>query len=566
MRKITYSLGLDFGTNSVRALILNLVTGEETASSVVTYQSGKEGVLTLSSDHHLARQNPRDYVHSLEKVVPEVLERAKKDRDFNSEGVIGIGVDTTGSTPLPVDKDCQPLSFQRRFDSNFEAQAWLWKDHTASEEAQRITELAREHRPQYLKKYGGAYSSEWFFSKIWHCLNIDPEVFYAAHSWLEFADYIPSFLAGIDDCQKVKRSICAAGHKAMYNDSWAGLPDKDFLSLLHPDMGSLRDRLFQRAYTSDIPAGTLSPYWAEKLGLPAGIPIAVGALDAHLGAVGSGVREGVLVKIIGTSTCDIMVFPISKKFDDIPGVSGVAEGSVLPGYYGIEAGQSAVGDIFNWFVSKVCQGDSTIHRELSEKASLLRPGQSGLLALDWNNGNRSILVDAQLSGLLVGQTIHTTQEEIYRTLIESTAFGALVIIERIEEYGIKMEKVINCGGIAEKNPLAMQIYADVLGRPMEISSSSETCALGAAIMGAVVAGEEKSGFATTEEVQEKVCRVKEEKYVPRQKEHEIYQNLYKLYRKLHDSFGVRDSRVDLYPVMKELLKIRAETTHKDSKQ
>lgn len=558
MKEIIYSLGLDFGTNSVRALVLNLVTGEETATAVAYYPSGEEGILTIDSDHHLARQNPRDYAESLEKVVPEVIEKAKEDKDFSAKRIVGIGVDTTGSSPLPVDENCEPLAFQRRFESNLEAQVWLWKDHTSAEEAQRITELARERRPQYLEKYGGSYSSEWFLSKIWHCLNTDPEVFYEAHTWLEFADYIPTLLSGIKDSKKIKRSVCAAGHKAMYNKSWGGLPDKDFLSLLHPDMGLLRHRLFQRAYTSDFPAGYLSQKWSKKLGLLQGIPIAVGALDAHLGAVGSGVREGVLVKIIGTSTCDIMVSPPGKEFRDIPGVSGIVDGSVIPGYFGIEAGQSAVGDIFNWFVSHVCREDSGYHRELSEKASRLRPGQSGLLALDWNNGNRSILVDAQLTGLLVGQTIHTTQEEIYRALVEATAFGALTIIDRMEEYGIKIEKVIGCGGIAEKNPLVMQIYADVLGRAMEISSSPFTCALGAAIMGAVVAGEEKSGFATTEKVQAKICRVKREKYLPREKEHRVYKQLSNLYRRLHDSFGVRGSRHDLYPIMKELFQIKSE--------
>jgi L-ribulokinase len=556
MSETIYSLGLDFGTNSVRTLILNLVTGEETASAEARYPSGEEGILTVVSDHHLARQNPGDYKDSLEKVVPEVIEKAKEDKKFKAERIVGIGVDTTGSSPLPVDENCVPLAFQKQFKSNLEAQLWLWKDHTSAEEAQKITELAGEHRPQYLKKYGGSYSSEWFFSKIWHCLNTDPEVFYAAHTWLEFADYIPALLAGIKDPKEIKRSVCSAGHKGMYNESWGGLPDKDFLSLLHPDMGALRNRLFNKAYTSDIPAGNLSPEWSKRLGLFPGIPVSVGALDAHLGAVGSGAKEGVLVKIIGTSTCDIMVSPGKKGFHDIPGVSGIVDGSVVPGYFGIEAGQSAVGDIFNWFVSQVCRHDSGYHKELSEKASQLRPGQSGLLALDWNNGNRSILVDPKLTGLIVGQTIHTTQEEIYRALIEATAFGALVIIKRMEEYGVKIEKVINCGGIAEKNPLAMQIYADVLGRPMEISSSSQTCALGASIMGAVAAGEKKSGFKTTEEVQAKVCRVKEEKYIPREKKHKVYQKLFKLYCRLHDSFGVQGSKDDLYPVMKELLKIK----------
>ncbi|MBN1271794.1 MAG: ribulokinase [Candidatus Aminicenantes bacterium] len=555
MSKINeYSLGLDFGTNSVRALVLNLRTGEETASAEAFYPSGEAGVLT-SGNPHLARQNPDDYRKCLLTVVPSVLDKAREDHHFCPEAVIGIGVDATGSSPLPVDKCAAPLAFQKRFADNLDAQVWLWKDHTSSEEAEIITRLAQKLRPQYLDKYGGSYSSEWFFSKIWRCLNVNPDVFQAAWTWVELADYIPALLTGCDDASQIKRGACAAGHKAMFNKEWGGLPDRSFLTRIHPEIGKLRDRLFDSVLTSDRPVGFLSPEWAEKLGVRPGIPVAAGALDAHLGAVGSGIGKGVLVKIIGTSTCDILVSPRGKKIRDIPGMSGIADGSVLPGITGIEAGQSAVGDIFNWFVSQVCRGDESLHEELSKKASNLHPGESGLLALDWNNGNRSVLVDYRLTGLLVGQTLHTGREEIYRALIEATAFGARIIIERMEDFGVKIDRIINCGGIAEKNPLVMRIYADVLERPMEISASLQTCALGAAIMGGA-AGRGETGTTAVRSLQDIACRQKTQIFSPKKKEGRIYDDLYMLYRRLHDAFGRRGRGKSLFPVMKELLKVK----------
>jgi L-ribulokinase len=402
--------------------------------------------------------------------------------------------------------------------------------------------------PEYLKKCGGAYSSEWFFSKIFHCLRVDREVFEAAHSWLELSDYLPALLCGYKNIAQVKRNICAAGHKAMYNETWGGLPSEDFLRKLSPDMAQLRKRLYQKAHSSDEVAGMLSKEWAENLQLPEGIPVAVGALDAHFGAVGSGVGK------------DIMVYPDDGKLQDIPGVAGIVNGSVLPGYLGIEAGQSAVGDIFNWFVTQVLNRETDYHQVLSEKASQLKAGQSGLLALDWNNGNRNILTDPFLTGLLLGQTLLTSDFEIYRALIEATAFGARRIIEQIEQYGVKIEKVINCGGIAEKNPLAMQIYADVLGRPMEIAKSSQTVALGAAIFGGLAGLKGVKGFETVEKIQHRVCRIKDKIYYPDNEQHKIYDLLYQLYKKLHDGFGVASNQENMYRIMKDLLEIKRTTT------
>ncbi|MBI3758698.1 MAG: ribulokinase, partial [Deltaproteobacteria bacterium] len=402
--------------------------------------------------------------------------------------------------------------------------------------------------------------SEWFFSKILHCLRTAPEVFGAAHSWVECADWIPAMLTGTEAPEALTVGICAAGHKAMYHDDWGGYPDAEFLAELDPKLGELRSRLRPKAHSIERPAGRLTPDWARKTGLPEGIPVAVGAFDAHLGGVASGIGPGVLVKIIGTSTCDMMVAPLEEKLPDVPGLCGIVPGSILPGYYGLEAGQSAVGDIFNWFVNYLQPlGKAGTHEALSAAASRLAPGESGLLALDWNNGNRTILVDQRLTGLLVGQTLYTTPAEIYRALIEATAFGALTIINRFEEYGVMVEQIVNCGGIAEKNPLVMQIYADVTGRPIKISRSAQTCALGAAIAGAVVAGKQAGGHANYMDAQRAMTGLKPRVFQPNPRAHAVYKRLFGLYRQLHDAFGVPNADCKLHGVMKELIAIRSET-------
>jgi len=550
-----YSIGLDYGTNSVRALLVDISNGKEIAASVWIYEHGTEGVI-LSHDPNLARQHPADYIKGAEITIKQALaEAGKKVAGFKPEQVIGLGVDTTGSTPLPVDGKGQPLAFQSKFDKAPAAMAWLWKDHTGVNEAAEITALAQKIRPQYLAKCGGTYSSEWFFSKILHCIRTSPEVAAAAVSWVELADYVPAALTGTESPEKIKVGVCAAGHKAMYNANWGGYPDAEFLGQLDPRLGELRSHLCSKADAIDRSVGGLTGHWAQRTGLTAGIPVAVGAFDAHLGAVGCGIQPGALVKIIGTSTCDMMVAPASQKLADIPGLCGIVNGSILPGFFGLEAGQSAVGDIFNWFVNYIqpLGKETGTHEALTEQAAKLRPGESGLIALDWNNGNRTILVDQRLTGLLLGQTLYTTPAEIYRALIEATAFGALTIINRFEEYGVKVEQVINCGGIAEKNPVVMQIYADVTGRPMKISRSAQTCALGAAIAGAFVAGAYPD-YATAIK---KMTGLKPRVFEPDPKAHEVYKELYTIYRKLHDAFGTRDYSGSLHDVMKQLLDIRS---------
>jgi L-ribulokinase len=546
-----YTIGLDYGTNSVRCVIVDVADGREAGTAVYEYPTGQAGIILDKSDHNVARQNPADYVKGMEATIKKAILMAKKVvKKFDAEEIIGIGVDTTGSTPLPVDREGTPLAMLAEFKKNKNAQAWLWKDHTGYAEAGEITELAKKEHPEYLAKCGQVYSSEWFFSKILHCLRTDAKVFDAAYSWVECCDYVPAVLTGTQRPEEMKRSRCAAGHKAMFNDKWGGLPAKDFLAKLDPKLGELRDRLYDKTYTVETEAGKLTEQWAKKLGLRAGIAVAAGAFDAHLGAVGSGIGPGKLVKIIGTSTCDMLVSETSKPLADVPGICGIVDGSILPGYYGLEAGQSAVGDIFNWFVNYIQPGGKTAgsHESLTKKAAKLKPGQSGLLALDWNNGNRTILVDQRLTGLVMGQTLHTRPEEIYRAMIEATAYGALTIINRFEEYGVKVEEVINCGGIAEKNPLLMQIYADVTGREMKVSRSAQSCALGAAIAAAVVSG----GYKNFAEAQGAMCGVKNTTYKPIAENHAVYKKLYSLYKQIHDAFGTGAMK----NVMKELLKIK----------
>ena len=481
---MAYALGVDYGTNSVRALVVDINDGTELASAIFDYANGDHGILLDPADANLARQDPADYIEGFFQSVSQAVKEAASHQGFAPDKVVGIGVDTTGSTPIPVDKQGVALGTLDQYRETLAAHAWLWKDHTSHAEADEITRKANEAGLPYLAKCGGVYSSEWYWSKILHCMRVAPEVAEATYSWVELADFVPAFITGNTDPDTMARSICAAGHKAMYHADWGGLPSSEFLDSLQP--GLSRFRYETAPVASNHQAGQLTEEVAAKVGLPAGIPVAVGAFDAHMGAVGAGCGSGVLVKIMGTSTCDCLPSPMSKELPDIPGLCGIVPESIMPGMYGLEAGQSAVGDIFNWFVRQLTPGkygtEGEAHEQLTKEAAELSPGESGLVALDWNNGNRTILVDPLLSGLLIGQTLHTTAAEVYRALVEATAFGALTIINRFEEYGATVENVINCGGIAEKNALVMQIYSDVCNRPMRVSRSAQTCALGSRVV------------------------------------------------------------------------------------
>ncbi len=371
-----YTIGLDYGTNTVRALLVNVANGDVLSTAIFDYPHGSAGVVLDAKDPNLARQHPADYLAGAETTIRQVLAEGKA-KGVRAEEVIGVGIDTTGSTPLPVDAAGKPLAFDARFANNPAAYAWLWKDHTSHAEAEEITKLAGEMRPAFLAKCGGRYSSEWFWAKILHCARVAPEVFEAAASWVEIADWIPAAMCGTEKPSELRRGICAAGHKAFYHSSWGGYADAEFLRKLDPRLERVRNSLPAQVYSVADPAGMMSAEWAAKVGLKAGIPVAVGAFDVHLGAIGSGIQPGVLVKIMGTSTCDLMIAPTQNKLADIPGLCGIVPESVMPGFYGLEAGQSAVGDIFNWFVQVIQPGGAAAgsHAGLTEKAAALQAGR-----------------------------------------------------------------------------------------------------------------------------------------------------------------------------------------------
>lgn len=573
-----FSLGVDYGTNSVRALIVDIDTGDEVGTCVFNYPSGKDGIITDEKDANFARENPQDYIDGLIGSVTGALCEASKVTGFSAGTIVGIGVDTTGSTPIPVDAAGMPLSFDARFSGNPDAMAWLWKDHTSYEEAALINAKAHAHAPDYTKYCGGIYSSEWFFAKLLHMANTAPDVFDAAASFVEHCDWMVGLLIGDTDPKRILRSRCAAGHKAMWHEEWGGLPSQDFLSSVSPKFEGLRDKLYSDTYTSDTRAGGLCKEWADRLGLKEGIAIAVGAFDAHMGAVASGVKPGTLVKIMGTSTCDMMVASSDDLNVEIKGICGQVDGSIVPGMIGLEAGQSAVGDLFAWYREQIqwpienVLPESSLAGKLSEsemqelfgetkalsfkaltdKACRMKPGQSGLIALDWQNGNRCVLVNPNLTGMMIGLTLGTRPEEIFMSLIEGTAFGARMIIERIEEYDVCVEDVITCGGLAERNPFLMQIYADILNRPMKVSRSAQTCALGAAIFGAVAAG----AYETVGMAQPQMCGLKDTVYTPIPANHEVYNRLFAIYKILHDAFGTDKHEGVLSNVMCDLLAIK----------
>jgi L-ribulokinase len=537
-------VGLDFGTASARALVVDTETGEELASSVFEYRHGENGVLLDSDDPHVARQEPCDYLEAVEQTLKDVTGEAR--RLGEDVAIVGIGVDSTGSTPLPLDASGNALALDPRFSEAPAAKAWLWKDHTSFAEAHEFTERARERGEVFLDYCGGTYSSEWFWAKILRCSRVAPDVFADAQTWCELSDFIPAVLTGAG--AGLVRNACAAGHKALFSAEWGGLPSEEFLGTLSPELAKLRARLYDRILPASEKAGTLDARIAAHAGLTGNVVVATGTMDAHAGAVGVGVRPGTLVKIVGTSTCDCTV---ATDLVPLPGVCGVVRDSVIPGMIGIEAGQSAVGDLFDWYVRHLGLGRDG-HAKLQAEAAAFRAGESGLLSLDWNNGNRTILVDPLLTGLLVGQTLKTSPAEVYRALIEATAFGARVIIDQIERYAAPIEEVVIAGGIAVKSPLAMQIYADALDRTIHVPQSEQICARGSAIFAAVAAGVHPK----TEDAQASMAAGHAQSYEPNRDAARVYERLYLLYRRLHDAFGGVASS-DLGGVMKDLIEIRS---------
>ncbi|RMG26886.1 MAG: ribulokinase [Armatimonadetes bacterium] len=534
-----YSVGLDFGTGSVRAIAVDLESGATVAAAEEPYET-----LESPQEPELARQNPLDYLRAMETG----LKRLVQDSSVAPEEVAGIGIAATASTPLPVLEDGAPLAAQESFANDPNAMAWLWKDHTAHAEAEWITERARELRPEFLARCGGSYSSEWFWAKVWHCARVAPRIVEAAYTWMELCDWIPGVLTGAGS--RVSRSVCAAGHKGLYASEWGGYPDVEFLDALDPQLARLRGTLPAEARPAGWKAGELSRAWAERTGLPEGTPVSVGAIDAHLGAVGAGVAEGVLVRVMGTSACDMAVGRMTEQVPEIPGISGIVRDSIVPGWIGFEAGQAAVGDLFAWWTRMTDQD----HRALTERAAGLKPGETGLLALDWNNGNRSVLQDPRLTGLLLGATLATSPAEVYRALVEATAFGARVIWDRLASGGVRVGEVVACGGIAEESDFVLQTYADATGRTIFRTSATDATALGAAIAGAVAGG----AYSDFESAMQACSGKKTDAFRPRVEAQRVYDELYELYLTLHDAFGGVRADAPLADVMKRLLRLRDE--------
>lgn len=504
-----FVIGIDYGTDSVRSVVVETGNGEIAGTSVFEYPRWRKGLFCDPSINQF-RQHPLDYTEGLEYSVKGAIKGLTADTVKN---IVGITVDTTGSTPVAVDKDGVPLSLKPGFENNPDAMFVLWKDHTGVKEAAEINELARLWGGIDFTKYeGGIYSSEWFWAKILHVLRNSREVRKDAWSWVEHCDWIPALLTGNTKPAEIKRSRCAAGHKAMWHADFNGLPDQKFLSKLDPLLTGLRERLYNETFTSDIEVGVLSEEWAKKLGLPGNVKVGVGTFDAHSGAVGGEIKPYQLVKVMGTSTCDMIVAPMDEVGNKlVAGICGQVDGSIIPGMLGLEAGQSAFGDIYAWFGGlllwpvneiiakmnwidektreriKIETADKII-AELSKQAEALTVEDTGIVALDWMNGRRTPDANQALKGAITGLSLGSDSPRIFKALVEATAFGSKMINERFISEGIRIDGVIAIGGVAKKNPFVMQIVADVLNMPIKVASSDQTCALGSAMAASVVAG------------------------------------------------------------------------------
>lgn len=567
--KTDFVLGIDYGTDSCRAVVIDPKDGAEIAQAVAAYPRWAQGLFCSPAGNRF-RQHPLDYVESLETAMaglnrsagPEVLKNVK-----------GIAIDTTGSTPCAVTREGRPLALLDEFKDDPDAMFILWKDHTSTEEAALINHLARTWGgTDYTKYEGGIYSSEWFWAKAMHVLSTNPKVAGAAYSFLEHCDWMPALLTGCSDIEPIKRSRCAMGHKAMWHEEFGGYPSVEFLSRLSAPLAKIQPTLGTKTYTSDQTFGYLSEEWAKRLHLSAGIPVAVGAFDAHMGAVGGGVRPGVLVKVMGTSTCDMIVAPKDTAGEHlVRGICGQVDGSIIPSMLGYEAGQSAFGDVYAWFkkllmwpleslapellaqdslagatstvpaspaasTSSAASAvpdlieriDGAIMANLEREAEKIDPADSSLIALDWLNGRRTPDANQLLKGAITGLTLGTTAPMIYRALIESTAFGTKAIVERFKEEGVAIDRIVAIGGVAKKSRLVMQIVADVLDAPIDIAASDQSVALGAAMFASVVAGIHPSITEAQKAISSKI----EKTVNPDPARARLYAGLYERYRKL----------------------------------
>ncbi len=532
---MNYVIGLDYGTDSVRALIADAADGREVSSAVFYYPRWKAGKY-CNPGASMFRQHPLDYLEGLEASVKMALSQAPKEV---ADNVVGISVDTTGSTPVAVDKNGTPLALLPEFAENPHGMFVLWKDHTANAEAEEINTLAHRWEIDFTKYVGGIYSSEWFWAKILRTLRVDEAVRNAAFSWVEHCDWLSAVLHGDTNPLTLKRSRCAAGHKAMWHEEFGGLPSEAFLTQLDPLLAGLRDRLYRQTYSSDMPMGTISKEWAQRLGLPENVVVGVGAFDAHMGAVGAGIEPYSLVRVMGTSTCDMLIAPNEEVGNLlIRGICGQVDGSILPGMLGMEAGQSAFGDVYAWFQNLLAwplreflseeEAEKMVHKiipALSEKAALLPVTEHDAVALDWFNGRRTPDANHTLKAAIAGLNLGTDAPQIFKALVESTAFGARRIVERFQSEGVPIRQVIGIGGVSKKSPFVMQNLANVLNMPIKIVESEQACALGAAICAATAAGV----YQTMAAAQTAMASGYDATFHPQQDRVAVYEKLYQKY-------------------------------------
>lgn len=533
-----YAIGVDFGTLSARALVCEIGTGRELSSATMDYPHGvmdeqlPDGTRLMPD---WALQHPQDYLDCMGYVIPEAMRLSK----ISPEDVVGVGIDFTACTMIAVDKQGVPMCFHEEYKANPHAYIKLWKHHAAQDEANRLNEIAGQRGEKFLARYGGKISSEWMFPKIWQVVNEDSALYEATDRFMEAADWVIMQLTGEE-----KRNSCTAGYKAIWHKR-DGYPSKEFFKALDPRMENVVDEKLSRdIYPIGSKAGEITEAASKLTGLARGTAVAVANVDAHVSLPPTGLTEaGKMLMIMGTSTCHIM---LGDKECIVPGMCGVVEDGVIPGLMGYEAGQSCVGDHFNWFVDtcvpadyaeQAAQKNMNLHEFLTEKADQLKVGESGLLALDWWNGNRSVLVDVDLTGMMLGMTLTTKPEEMYRALIEATAYGTRMIIDTFEKSGVRIDELFACGGIAKKNPFVMQIYADVLNREIRVARSWQAPALGAAMFGAVAAGKEKGGYDSIMDAAGEMGGVDEKYYKPNAENVRVYEKLYAEYAVLHDYFG-----------------------------
>jgi L-ribulokinase len=540
-----YVIGLDYGSDSARAVVVNAETGEELASSVKYYPRWMEGKYCDPVANQY-RQHPLDYIEVLEFTVKDALSKCPAG---TAEKVVGIGFDTTGSTPVFTDKNGTPLSLMPEFAENPNAMFVLWKDHTAIKEAQEINDLAAKWDTDYTSYEGGIYSSEWFWAKALHVLRADEKVRNAAYSIVEHCDWMPALLTATEKPENMYRSRCASGHKAMWLEQWGGLPSDEFLVALDPVLAGFRDRLYAETCASDTKVGYLTEEWATRLGLTTNVAVAVGAFDAHMGAVGAEVKPGALVRIIGTSTCDIMVSSYEEMGDKlIPGICGQVDGSVIPGMIGLEAGQSAFGDVYAWFknvvawpvtniLSKTSLVDEATKQKLIEEtldqiipalsieAAKVPVTESTILATDWMNGRRTPDANQLVKGTVTGLNLGSSAPLIFRALVEATAYGSKAIVDRFIENGVEIREIIGIGGISLKSPFVMQTLSDVLNMPIKVAKAEQACAFGTAMFAAVAAGV----YTKVEDAQAAMGMGFAKEFYPNAENSRQYQELYQKY-------------------------------------